>query len=40
MATDKQATMGNHATVEEFSLWFVPVMTSLGVFFGVRSRAI
>jgi hypothetical protein len=41
MATDKHATVGNRATVEAFSLWSVPVMTSLGgVFFGVRSRAI
>jgi hypothetical protein len=36
MATDKHATMGNHATVEAFSLWSVPVMTS---FFVVCSRA-
>jgi hypothetical protein len=47
MATDKRATMDNHATVEAFSLWSVPVMKSYnnrgsggGVFFGVRSRAI
>jgi hypothetical protein len=37
MAMDKHATMGNHATVEAFSLWSVPVMTSLGVFFGARA---
>jgi hypothetical protein len=30
MATDKHPTLGNHATVEAFSLWSVPVMTSLG----------
>jgi hypothetical protein len=41
MATDKHVTMGNHATVEAFSLWSVPVMMSLGsVFFVVCSRAI
>jgi hypothetical protein len=28
MATDKHATIHNHATVEAFSLGFVPVMTS------------
>jgi hypothetical protein len=28
MATDKHATMGNHATVEAFSLGSVPVMSS------------
>jgi hypothetical protein len=28
MATDKRATMDNHATVEAFSLGSVPVMTS------------
>jgi hypothetical protein len=46
MATNKHSTMDNHATVEAFSLWSVPVMTSYnkrgigdGVFF-VRSRAI
>jgi hypothetical protein len=35
MATNKHATMGNHATVEAFSLWSVPVMSLRGVFFGV-----
>jgi hypothetical protein len=46
MATDKHATMDNHATVEVFSLWSVLVMSynnrgiGGGVFFVVCSRII